>query len=83
MKEREKPNLDHNKRLPSFQSEREDKKLRWKKSEQFSEVSEAHKINVEDTSSIKSRTRLMNMEEKSNISSDARVTWLQTDKRTT
>ena len=31
MKEREKPNLDHNKRLPSFQSEREDKKLRWKK----------------------------------------------------
>ena len=30
MKEREKPNLDHNKRLPSFQSEREDKKLRWK-----------------------------------------------------
>ena len=26
--EREKPNLDHNKRLPSFQSEREDKKLR-------------------------------------------------------
>ncbi|KAG5051641.1 hypothetical protein JHK87_003839 [Glycine soja] len=54
-----------------------------KKSEQFSEVSEAHKSNVEDTSSIKSRTRLKNMEEKSNISSDARVTLLQTDKRTT
>ena len=31
MKEREKPNLDHNKRLPSFQSEREDKKTKMKK----------------------------------------------------
>ena len=31
MKEREKPNLDHNKRLPSFQSEREDKKRENKK----------------------------------------------------
>ncbi|RDY09831.1 tRNA(adenine(34)) deaminase, chloroplastic, partial [Mucuna pruriens] len=58
-------------------------KERRKKIEQFSEVSEAHKINVEDTSIIKSRTRLKNMEEKSNISSDARDTWLQTDKRTT
>ncbi|XP_014520836.1 tRNA(adenine(34)) deaminase, chloroplastic [Vigna radiata var. radiata] len=39
--------------------------------------------NVEDTSILKSRTRLKNMEENLNISSDSRGTWLQTDKRTT
>ncbi|XP_047153652.1 tRNA(adenine(34)) deaminase, chloroplastic [Vigna umbellata] len=38
--------------------------------------------NVEDTSILKSRTRLKNMEENLNISSDSRGTWLQTDKRT-
>lgn len=39
--------------------------------------------NVEDTSILKSRTRLKNMGENLNISSDSRGTWLQTDKRTT
>ncbi|XP_027914486.1 tRNA(adenine(34)) deaminase, chloroplastic [Vigna unguiculata] len=39
--------------------------------------------NVEDTSILKSRTRLKSMEENLNISSDSRGTWLQKDKRTT
>ncbi|CAJ1932196.1 unnamed protein product [Sphenostylis stenocarpa] len=39
--------------------------------------------NAEDTSILKSRARLKNMEENLNISSDSRGTWLQTDKRTT
>ncbi|KAL2347462.1 hypothetical protein Fmac_001462 [Flemingia macrophylla] len=58
-------------------------KERKEKSQQFSESSEAHEIDVEDTSFIKSRTRLNNWEETSNISSDVRSTWLHTDKRTT
>ncbi|TKY69432.1 tRNA(adenine(34)) deaminase [Spatholobus suberectus] len=57
-------------------------KERRKQSERFSEVSEAHEINVDDASIIKSRTRLKNLEEKSNLSSGARGTWLLTDKRT-
>nr|KYP33172.1 Uncharacterized protein At1g68720 family [Cajanus cajan] len=57
-------------------------KERREKSQQFSEASQAHGINVEDTSIINSLTRLKNWEEKSNISSDVWGTWLQTDKRT-
>lgn len=52
------------------------------KSQQFLEVSQVHESNVEDTSTMKSRTRIKNWEENSNLSSDARGTWLQTDKRT-
>ncbi|XP_061353960.1 tRNA(adenine(34)) deaminase, chloroplastic [Gastrolobium bilobum] len=52
------------------------------RSQQFSEVSQAHESNVEDTSTIKSKNRIKNWEENSK-SSDARVTWLQTDKKTT
>jgi len=39
--------------------------------------------NAEDTSILKSRTRLKNMGENLYITSDSRGTWLQTDKRTT
>ncbi|KAK7275148.1 hypothetical protein RIF29_16257 [Crotalaria pallida] len=50
------------------------------KSQQFSEVSQVHESNVEDTSIVKSRTRIKDWEENSNLGSDARSTWLQTDK---
>ncbi|KAJ1377294.1 tRNA-specific adenosine deaminase [Sesbania bispinosa] len=56
-------------------------KERTRKSQQFSEVSQAHGSNVEDTSIMKSRTSVKNWEESSNFNSDARDTWIQTDKR--
>ncbi|XP_027360063.1 tRNA(adenine(34)) deaminase, chloroplastic isoform X2 [Abrus precatorius] len=52
-----------------------------KKSQEFSELSQAHETNV-DTSIRKSRTRIKDWEEKLNISSDARGASLQIDKRT-
>ncbi|OIW02241.1 hypothetical protein TanjilG_15124 [Lupinus angustifolius] len=53
-----------------------------RKSQRFSEVSQIHESNVEDTSIVKSRTRINDQEGNSNSSTDARVTWRQTDKRT-
>ncbi|XP_057447946.1 tRNA(adenine(34)) deaminase, chloroplastic [Lotus japonicus] len=56
---------------------------RRRKSQQFSEASQAHGNNVEDTSIAKSRTSLKNWQGNLYFSSNARATELQTDKRTT
>ncbi|XP_050905168.1 tRNA(adenine(34)) deaminase, chloroplastic isoform X2 [Lathyrus oleraceus] len=56
---------------------------RKRKSQQFSEVSQAHGIHVEDISVMKSKASVKNKEESSYISSQARDSWLQTDRRKT
>jgi tRNA(adenine34) deaminase len=58
-------------------------KDRRRKSQQFSEVSQAHGSHVEDTSILKSKTSVKNQEERSYLSSHARDTRLQTDRRRT
>ncbi|CAK8537305.1 unnamed protein product [Lathyrus sativus] len=56
---------------------------RRRKSQQFSEVSQAHGSHVEDISVMKSKASVENKEESSYISSHARDSWLQTDRRKT
>lgn len=56
---------------------------RRRKSQQFSQLSQSHVSNVEDTSIVMSKTSAMSREESSKLSSDARDTWLQTDRRRT
>ncbi|KAE9595723.1 putative tRNA(adenine(34)) deaminase [Lupinus albus] len=53
-----------------------------RKFQQFSEVSQVHESKVEDTSTVKSRTRINDWEYNSNLSTDTRGTWRQTDKMT-
>ncbi|CAL0315297.1 unnamed protein product [Lupinus luteus] len=53
-----------------------------RKFQQFSEVSQVHESNVEDTSTVKSKTRINDREGNSNISTDTRGAWRQTDKMT-
>ncbi|XP_045830200.1 tRNA(adenine(34)) deaminase, chloroplastic [Trifolium pratense] len=58
-------------------------KDRRRKSQQFSEVSQVHGSHVEDTSILKSKISVKNQEERSYLSSHARDTRLQTDRRRT
>ncbi|XP_019455505.1 PREDICTED: tRNA(adenine(34)) deaminase, chloroplastic-like isoform X2 [Lupinus angustifolius] len=53
-----------------------------RKFQQFSEVSQVHESKVEDTSTVKSRTRINDWEGNSNLSTDTRGTRRQTDKMT-
>ncbi|XP_058775422.1 tRNA(adenine(34)) deaminase, chloroplastic [Vicia villosa] len=56
---------------------------RRRKTQQFSEVLQAHGNYVEDISVMKSKASVKNKEESSYISSHARDSWLQTDRRKT